>query len=74
MKKLRNALLSSGMHSLKTRMIVMSDHAFYATSGLMMPNGMRIQTLAKFITNYLNLHPDSSKKMRNHLGEEVLNH
>lgn len=75
MKKLRNAVLSSGINTYNTKLLNKKGNVIVWEQWL---NAARWdeQTNSRKIhyklSNY-HLHPDSGEKMRNHLAEEVLN-
>jgi len=75
MKKIRNSLISSGVHSYNKRLIekggitIVWDHWIDASK-------WDSRTNSRLVYHKLtqsHLHPDSGDKMRNHLADEVLN-
>ncbi|KAL3888305.1 hypothetical protein ACJMK2_000676 [Sinanodonta woodiana] len=74
-KKLRNAVLSSGIQSFHTMKMVKCDKCIvwdqwiHAAKWDEDTNSRKIH----YKLSYSHLHPDSSEKMRNHLAEDVLN-
>ena len=74
MKKLRNAVYSSGIHKSNTRTLVKGEHQIVWDQWINAAKWDEDTNSRKihYKLTPSHLHPDSAEKMRNHLAEEVL--